>query len=141
MQMVDARSKGIITSTLRALDTMNYILYYSSQVPTLQVRTFCHILRCLKNGKISKIGLRYSQRFKWVIPGLFFIYFCLFKQTLQFFATNICGKMLGPSRIWRRDLNQRHSEHESSPITTRPGLPPNGNLKGLAFTNLHQTFV
>ena len=22
--------------------------------------------------------------FKWAIPGLFFIYFCLFKQTLQF---------------------------------------------------------
>ena len=22
--------------------------------------------------------------FKWAIPGLFFVYFCLFKQTLQF---------------------------------------------------------
>ena len=63
MQMVDARSKGIITSTLRALDTMNYILYYSSQGSTLQVGTFCHILRCFKYGKISKIGWRYSQWF------------------------------------------------------------------------------
>ena len=26
--------------------------------------------------------------FKWAIPGLFFIYFCLFKQTI--FTTNIC---------------------------------------------------
>ena len=26
--------------------------------------------------------------------------------------------------IWRRDLNPRPLKHESSPITTRPGLPP-----------------
>ena len=62
--------------------------------------------------------------FKWAIPGLFFIYFRLFKQTIHFFTTNICGKMLCPSKIWRRDLNPQPSEHEPPPITTRPGLPP-----------------
>ena len=29
-----------------------------------------------------------------------------------------------PSSIWCWDLNPRPLEHESSPITTRPGLPP-----------------
>ena len=29
-----------------------------------------------------------------------------------------------PSSIWFRDLNRRPLNHESSPITTRPGLPP-----------------
>ena len=45
--------------------------------------------------QLSQVG-RYSQAelstgmtgaiflIKWAIPGLFFIYFCLFKQTLQF---------------------------------------------------------
>ena len=26
---------------------------------------------------------------KWTIPGLFFIYFCLFKQTLQIYVKNV----------------------------------------------------
>ena len=30
-----------------------------------------------------------------------------------------------PSSIQRRDLNPQRLEHESSSITTRPGLPPN----------------
>ena len=29
-----------------------------------------------------------------------------------------------PSSIWHQDLNPQPFEHESSPITTRPGLPP-----------------
>ena len=29
-----------------------------------------------------------------------------------------------PSSKWRWDLNTRPLEHESPPITTRPGLPP-----------------
>ena len=32
--------------------------------------------------------------------------------------------MSWPSCIWRQDSNPRPSEHESPPITTRPGLPP-----------------
>ena len=31
--------------------------------------------------------------FKWAIPGLFFVYFCLFKQTLQFLQKNKGEKM------------------------------------------------
>ena len=33
-------------------------------------------------------------------------------------------KMSSPSSMRRRDLNPRTREHQSSPITTRPGLPP-----------------
>ena len=38
------------------------------------------------NFKISTFSGLWRQRnfFKWAIPGLFFVYFCLFKQTLQF---------------------------------------------------------
>ena len=53
-------------------------------------------------------------------PGLYFVKFRLFKQTLQFFVK--CQKIL--SSIRYRDSNPRPSEHESPPITTRPGLPP-----------------
>ena len=55
-------------------------------------------------------------------PGLFFIYFRLFKHTPQFFTTNKCENC--PSSIWCWDSNSRSLEHESPPITTRPGLPP-----------------
>ena len=54
---------------------------------------------------------------KWAIPGLFFVYFCLFKQTLH---TNICEKC--PSSIWCWDSNPGPWQHESPPISTRPGL-------------------
>ena len=59
----------------------------------------------------------------WAIHGLFFNYFCLIKQTVQFFTTNKC-----PSSIQCWDSNPQPSEHESPPITTRPGLPPKSFL-------------
>ena len=53
-------------------------------------------------------------------PLLFII--VLFKQSIQFLQhINV-----SPTSIGRRDSNPRPLEHESSPITTRPGLPPNG---------------
>ena len=54
--------------------------------------------------------------FKKAIPGLFLFIFGLFKQTLQ------CEKC--PSSIQRWGSNPRPLKHESSPITTRPRLPP-----------------
>ena len=44
-----------------------------------------------------------------------------------------------PSSIWCWDLNPRPSEHESPPITTRPGLTPieNGKIK----SNSKLTFI
>ena len=64
-----------------------------------------------------------------IIPGLFFVYFRLFKSNIVTnFTTNHCEKMSCQSSIWQRDSNPRHSEHEPPPITTRPGLPPAHSL-------------
>ena len=56
---------------------------------------------------------------KWAKPGLFFIYFCLFKHTLQFLQQINVIKC--PSSIWCWDSNTRPLKHESPPITNRPG--------------------
>ena len=51
--------------------------------------------------------------------------FCLFSSfqtNITFFTTNKCETC--PSSIWCWDSKPRPSEHESPPITTRPGLPP-----------------
>ena len=49
--------------------------------------------------------------------------FSSFRTNITIFTTNKCEKC--PSHIQRQDLNPRPSEHESLPITTRQGLPPN----------------
>ena len=53
--------------------------------------------------------------------------FCLVlvfsNKQYQFYNNNICEKC--PSSIRCQDSNQRPSERESLPITTRPGLPEN----------------
>ena len=54
-------------------------------------------------------------------PPLSFI-FRLFMQTLLHFLQLIYVKNVSSIRC--RDSNPRPSEHESPPITTRPGLPP-----------------
>ena len=59
---------------------------------------------------------------KWANPSLFFINFCLFKQTLQFLQQIKVKKC--PSSIQRRDSNFQPSDYESPPLTTGPGLPP-----------------
>ena len=65
---------------------------------------------------------------KWANPGLFSIYFRSFQKNNTIFTTNQCEKMSCPSSIWHRDSNPRPLEHESPPITTRPGLPPTAQL-------------
>ena len=58
---------------------------------------------------------------KWTNPGLFFGYF-RFLKTIQI-NVNIS------IQYTVQDLNPRPFEHESSPITTRPGLPLKRILK------------
>ena len=50
---------------------------------------------CFRQQSIHLLNIyeRLSGFFKWANPGLFFVYFGLFKQTLQIFTTNICEKM------------------------------------------------
>ena len=56
---------------------------------------------------------------KWVNPGLFFV----FSNThYNFYNKYICEKCRSSIRCW--DLNSWPLEHESSPITTSPGLSP-----------------
>ena len=55
------------------------------------------------------------------IRPLFRLFSVFFKQTIQFLQ-QINVKMSCPSSIWRQDSNPQPLEHETSPITTRPGL-------------------
>ena len=52
-----------------------------------------------------------------------FCLFSIFSNKQYNFTTNICEKC--PCSIRCRDSNPQPSEHESLPITTRPGLPSN----------------
>ena len=84
----------------------------------------------MKSSQV-KIKIRLSPKyenilqhnfFKWPKPGLFFIYFSLFKQTLPFLQ-KINVKNVHPeygTRIQTHDCWNM----SPSPITTRPGLPP-----------------
>ena len=60
---------------------------------------------------------------KMANPGLFFVYFRLFKQTLQLLQQINVKKC--PSSIWHQDSNSQPPDYESPPLTTIPGLPPN----------------
>ena len=64
-------------------------------------------------------------------PGLFFVYFRLFKQTWKFLQQINEKKCPFGAGI----LNPWPSEHESPPITTRPGLPPNLSITLSLFIN------
>ena len=52
-----------------------------------------------------------------------FVYFRFFKQTVQFFTTNQCDKLSIQYKVCG-DSNPQPLEHDSSPITTSPWLPP-----------------
>ena len=57
------------------------------------------------------------------IPASFSVYFRSFQTNIvTIFTTNKCEKC--PSSIRCRDSNSQPSDHESPPLTTRPGLPP-----------------
>ena len=61
--------------------------------------------------------------FQWGNPGLFYIYFRLFKQTSLQFLQQLNVKKC-PSNIRCQDSNSQPLANESPPITSRPGLPP-----------------
>ena len=55
-------------------------------------------------------------------PASFFIFWSFQTNINTIFTTNQCEKMSIPSSIWCQDSNPWSLDHESSPITTRPGL-------------------
>ena len=73
-------------------------------------------LKLFTNQNIQKVF------FKWAKPGLFFIYFWSFQANYTNFTTIDVKKCHDHIRC--RDLNPQPLKNESSPITTRPGLPP-----------------
>ena len=80
----------------------------------------------LMTSRSQEIELnRYHRKFwsRWV--SLLFSFIFVFSNTKYNFTTNKCEKF--PSSIRCRDSNSRPLEHESPPITTRPGLKPNNN--------------
>ena len=77
--------------------------------------------------KMSNIKKTLKRRFKCCqtmgIPGLFFVYSRSFQTNISTILQQINVKKCRSSK-WHLDLNPRPLEHESPPITTRPGLPP-----------------
>ena len=64
----------------------------------------------------------------------FFVYYCLFKQTLQFLQQiYVKNSYSHSSSIRHWDSNPRPSVIKSPPITTRPGLPPGEYLFEMIF--------
>ena len=51
------------------------------------------------------------------------VYFCFFQTNNTIFLTNKCEKCPSGFRCW--DTNPQPLVHESSPVTTRLGFPPN----------------
>ena len=64
---------------------------------------------------------------KWANSGFFFINFRSFSNKQYNFYNKSIGKKC-PSSIRRRDSNPQPLKHESLPISTRPGLPPNADI-------------
>ena len=62
--------------------------------------------------------------------------FSYYQTNFRSLTTIVCGKILCPSGIRRRDSNPQPLEHESTPITTKPGLPPSSLQLGLFLFNI-----
>ena len=76
--------------------------------------------------KCSKTGFKNLSSFlfkKMGHPRPLFRLFLSFQTNNTIIRTNKCEKVMTTS-LRRRDSNTWPSEHESPPITTKPGLPP-----------------
>ena len=73
--------------------------------------------------KIHRHLLHFYRKFclflNWPSPASFSFIFCLFQTNMKIFTTNIYEKY--PFSIQGWDSNPRPSDHESHPVTTRPG--------------------
>ena len=67
---------------------------------------------------------------KWALHGLFFVYFRSFQTNKQYtFCHKSMWKNVNPVFL----LGFEPLIHESSPITTRPGVPPKFDMVGLGW--------
>ena len=111
-------------------------LYFSTHPGSISHNCRCWHVQDDKNGLTSCIGstpqlsirnlliFLFFLKKNWANPGLFFVYFRSFQTNNIIFTTNECEKChvhpVSSAGIRTHDL----LEHESTPITTRPGLPP-----------------
>ena len=80
----------------------------------------------------------FQMFFKWVNPGLFFVYFQSFHSNITIFTTNQCEKCPSSIRHWA--LNSQPSDYQSPPLATRPELPPY-SLKCLKWTKSKEILI
>ena len=109
-----------ITSWPLLVANLIYILrlYFTTLATTQFIRTIGHVYFLFKKN--------------WPTPASFIIYLLYFQTSIiPIFTTNTWEKC--PSSIQCRDLNPRPSEHDTPPITTRPGLPPLRFLSSIPF--------
>ena len=114
-----------------------YSLLYMWQFPVFRRDTDIpmHVLTCT----YAIYGSQW-RFFKWANPGLFLIYFWSFQTNNTIFKTIQCENVTSSLRC--ADLNPQPLEHESSPITNRPGLPPNNVFLNLfMYANLTYYFL
>ena len=74
-------------------------------------------------------------------PRPLFHLFSSFQTHITNFTTNRYGKKVHPVYLRCWDSNSRPWEHESPPITTRPGLPPNRRAFFVSKVKLLNFFV
>ena len=83
--------------------------------------------QCVSDNDFQRQIKRVISFFEWDILGVFFVYFGLFKQTLQFLQQ--INMKNCPSSIRYLDSSSQRLECQSPPITTRSGLPPSKEKK------------
>ena len=118
----------------RSEDPKNSPLGNNSFFPSFNILSlFLFLFKCCNFHHGTQARLRQRSNhfpkimcFNLANPSLFFHLFSSLQTHITIFTANKCEKC--PSRIWCRDSNLRPLEHESPPITTRPGLPPFHNL-------------
>ena len=110
---------------------LNYIFVFLASI--LHGKTSLSVHKIAAWNRISKRPIERSLRkkylfSKWANPGLFSFIFVLFQANNTIFTTNKYEKISSSSSIWWLDSNPWPPGHKSSPITTRPGLPPRNNM-------------
>ena len=90
---------------------------------------------CGERSLLSGNFFNYFFQKKLANPGLFLVYFWSFQTNNTVLTTHQCKKC--PSSIWCWDSNPQPLEHELSPITPRPGLPPTFAIIFQILFNLH----
>ena len=111
----------------QANNQFNYLDVYGllehPKVVRKTMTTWCETVYNLKKSKqFQKISFTFLKIIFLNGPSRPLFRLSSFQASITIFTTNKCEKY--PFSIRCRDLHPPPSEHESPPITTRPGFPP-----------------